>query len=82
MILLNADESDSLEYVEQVRAAILGAAVHYGARDVYVVKINNWFGRRWLAPQRKFGSSNGADNVDNFFQPTRLEGESTWMRFL
>ncbi len=36
----------------------------------------------FLAPQRYFGSSEVAGSVDNFFQPTRLKGESTWTRFL
>ena len=37
---------------------------------------------RCPAPQRDFGSSELAGLVDNCFQSTRLEGESTWMRLL
>jgi len=48
MIHLQLSITDDPAFADRVTALINGAAVAEGIRSVSVVKIDNWFGRRWL----------------------------------
>lgn len=80
MITLQTDETDATEFVDHVAAVIRGAAFHYACRDLYIIKINNWFGRRWLGFSHKFLGGAGVHSRRDFvippFTPARVVSTS------
>jgi len=49
MIDLHETFTDDSDYIEKVRALVLGAVVWCKPQEVYITKIDHWFGERWLA---------------------------------
>jgi hypothetical protein len=47
-IEISAEEGDSPEFVKQVEAVIRGLCRIHAPTEVIVVRIDNWFGKRWL----------------------------------
>jgi hypothetical protein len=45
---------DATEFVEQIERAVNGLLSRYSPRIVTVIKIDNWFGKRWLGFCGKF----------------------------
>jgi len=42
------EPTDDLPYLEWVEAAIVGVEEQFDTKTSFVVKIDNWFGKRWL----------------------------------
>ena len=47
-------QGDSAEFIEKARALAIGVASEYGPARLYVVRIDNWFGPKWLHFAGKF----------------------------
>jgi hypothetical protein len=41
-------EGDSSEFMEKVQALVIGAARDYEPARLYVIRIDNWFGPKWM----------------------------------
>ncbi len=84
MIQLTADDSDASGYIEEVQAAIRGATAVHGTSEVYVIKINNWFGPRWLGFSHKHAGLAGVHLQESFvvpgFVPARVLSETALLR--
>lgn len=84
MIQLEADDSDAPGYIEEAQTAIRGAAGDYRTREVYIVKINNWFGPRWLGFSHKILGVAGVHLVEDFvvpgFVPARVLSETAFVQ--
>ena len=83
-IQLHQDASDAGGFIEAVAAIIRGAAIHYRPQDVYVIKIGNWFGRRWLGFSHKLFGIAGVQDRQDFvmppFVPARVTSEAKFAR--
>ncbi|MGA2851794.1 MAG: hypothetical protein ABSE46_22555 [Terracidiphilus sp.] len=53
-------EGDSAEFVEKARGIAIGVARDYVPARLYVVRIDNWFGPRWMHFAGKFTVGKGA----------------------
>jgi hypothetical protein len=53
------DERDDIEFVHQLRLIVAGVLLAFQPREVYLVKIDNWFGDRWLGFSHKLMGAAG-----------------------
>jgi hypothetical protein len=51
---------DSAEFMKKVRALVVGVARDYEPARLYVVRIDNWFGPKWMHFAGKFTAGKGA----------------------
>lgn len=56
---VSAREGDSAEFVEKVRAVAIGVAGDYEPARLYVIRIDNWFGPKWMGFAGKFSVAKG-----------------------
>jgi hypothetical protein len=47
-------QGDSAEYLEKVRALAVGVAIDYKPARLYMIRIDNWFGPKWMHFAGKF----------------------------
>jgi hypothetical protein len=45
---ISTQQGDSPDFIEEARALAVGVALNYEPARLYVVRIDNWFGPRWL----------------------------------
>lgn len=45
---VSAQQGDSYEFIAKARAITLGVALDYEPARLYVIRIDNWFGPRWM----------------------------------
>lgn len=80
MIELLWDQNDDIDFVNQIHSTIVGAAARYQAPEVYVIKIDNWFGSNWLGFTCKLIGAVGYHKQQDFvvpgFIPSRVRSES------
>lgn len=50
---LTIDREDDIGFIHSIRPLIFGAVTASAAREVYVVKIDTWFGPKWLGFSHK-----------------------------
>jgi hypothetical protein len=55
-----ARQGDSDEFIEKVRAIAVGVACGYSPVRLYIVRIDNWFGPKWMNFAGKFTAGKGA----------------------
>jgi hypothetical protein len=48
MITLDVEEGDDADFVAKVQAVAVAIATRYAPHEVVVVKLDNWFGPKWL----------------------------------
>jgi hypothetical protein len=53
-------EGDSAKFIEKVRAIAIGVARDYEPARLYLIRIDNWFGPRWMHFAGKFTVGKGA----------------------
>jgi len=53
-------EGDSAEFMEKLQALLVGAARDYDTARLYVIRIDNWFGPKWMHFAGKFTAGKGA----------------------
>jgi len=53
-------EGDSAEFIEKARNLAIGVALDYAPARLYVVRIDNWFGPRWMHFAGKFSAGKHA----------------------
>ena len=53
-------EGESAEFIEKARNLAIGVALDYAPARLYVVRIDNWFGPRWMHFAGKFTVGKGA----------------------
>jgi hypothetical protein len=51
---VSAQEGDAAEFVEKARALAIGLTCEYKPARLYVVRIDNWFGPKWMHFAGKF----------------------------
>jgi hypothetical protein len=52
-------EGDSAEFMEKVQALVVGSARDYEPARLYVIRIDNWFGPKWMHFAGKFTAGKG-----------------------
>ncbi len=57
---VSTQSGDSAEFMEKVRALTVGVALDYKPARLYVVRIDNWFGPKWMHFAGKFSVAKGA----------------------
>jgi hypothetical protein len=57
---VSTQEGDSAEFVEKARALAIGVARDYEPARLYVIRIDNWFGPKWMHFAGKFTAGKGA----------------------
>jgi hypothetical protein len=63
LITLHASESDDPRFVETVGSVLNGAVAQVQPSSVYVVRIDNWFGPKWLGFSGKVLGAIGVSKV-------------------
>ncbi len=53
MVKLFKQESDDNKFIETIETIIYGALKHYSANIFFLIKIDNWFGKRWCGFSHK-----------------------------
>jgi hypothetical protein len=53
-------QGDSAEFIGKARAIAIGVARDYEPEHLYVIRIDNWFGPRWMSFAGKFTAGKGA----------------------
>jgi hypothetical protein len=51
---ISTQQGDSAEFIQKARALALGVARDYEPARLYVIRIDNWFGPRWMLFAGKF----------------------------
>jgi hypothetical protein len=73
------DETDDIGFVHRVRPITAGALRVVEPREVYVVKIDNWFGDKWLGFSNKLVGAVGVQNRKTLrvppFVPSRVRSQ-------
>jgi hypothetical protein len=57
---VSTQSGDSAEFLEKVRALAVGVALDYKPARLYVIRIDNWFGPKWMHFAGKFTVAKGA----------------------
>ena len=52
-------QGDSAEFMKKVQALVVGVARDYEPARLYVVRIDNWFGPKWMHFAGKFTAGKG-----------------------
>src|SRR5688500_15769712 len=77
-------EADAVEFIDRVAALVDGAVAWASPDQVSVVRINNWFGPRWLAFSGQLLGALGVHSTKNLtippFNPSRVMSEQHWAR--
>ena len=55
---VSTQQGDSAEFIEKARGLAIGVASEYGPARLYVVRIDNWFGPKWMHFAGKFRLGN------------------------
>ncbi|MGC2659998.1 MAG: hypothetical protein WA324_18730 [Bryobacteraceae bacterium] len=53
-------QEDSAEFMKKVQALVVGVARDYDPARLYVIRIDNWFGPKWMHFAGKFTAGKGA----------------------
>ena len=56
---VSTQQGDSAEFVEKVRALAVGVVRDYEPARLYVIRIDNWFGPKWMHFAGKFTAGKG-----------------------
>ena len=57
---ISMQQGDSAEFIEKARAIAIGVAQEYETARLYVIRIDNWFGPKWMHFAGKFTAGKGA----------------------
>ena len=57
---VSVQQGDSAEFIEKARAITIGVARDYVPARFYIVRIDNWFGPKWMHFAGKFTAGKGA----------------------
>ena len=57
---ISMQQGDSAEFIEKARAIAIGVAQEFEPMRLYVIRIDNWFGPRWMHFAGKFTVAKGA----------------------
>jgi len=53
-------QGDSAEFMKKVQALVVGVARDYEPARLYIIRIDNWFGPKWMHFAGKFSAGKGA----------------------
>jgi hypothetical protein len=56
---VSTQSGDSAEFMEKVRALAVGVALDYKPARLYMIRIDNWFGPKWMHFAGKFTAGKG-----------------------
>lgn len=89
---ISMQQGDSAEFIEKARAIAIGIAQEYEPAHLYVIRIDNWFGPKWMhfagkftAGERIRGFSTAAIGVHKTrlhvppFVPSRVVGQRVFV---
>jgi hypothetical protein len=57
---ISMQQGDSAEFIEKARTIAIGVAQEYEPARLYVIRIDNWFGPKWMHFAGKFTAGKGA----------------------
>jgi hypothetical protein len=57
---ISMQQGDSAKFIEKARAISIGVAQEYEPARLYVIRIDNWFGPKWMHFAGKFTAGKGA----------------------
>ena len=57
---ISMQQGDSAEFIEKARAITISVAQEYEPARLYVIRIDNWFGPKWMHFAGKFTAGKGA----------------------
>jgi hypothetical protein len=57
---VSTQQGDSAEFIEKARAIAVGVARDYEPARLYIIRIDNWFGPKWMYFAGKFTAGKGA----------------------
>ena len=83
MLEIDAQDTDAPEFIEAVRECVTGALAAATAESAFVVKIDNWFGPKWMGFSHKFLGALGVGSSDLVvppFVPNRVVSETFLLR--
>ncbi len=84
MIKLPVDRDDDEHFVSAVEAVISGVVETHRIHDVIAVKVDNWFGSKWLGFSHKTLGALGVHRREDLpvppFVPSRVVSESRFVR--
>lgn len=83
MLNLDLDANDDLDFADAVQAVVLGVLQVSKPPEVYIVKVDNWFGPKWLAFSHKALGALGIASSDLRvppFVPGRVVCEQYFVR--
>jgi len=83
MIKLLSQDSDDNDFIEIIKPIINGAVHLYSPNEFYLIKIDNWFGIKWLRFSHKVMGAFGVSNFDLVvppFVPNRVVKEEKFIR--
>lgn len=81
--MLELDKNDDIEFVHRIRSLIVGALRESTAAQVYIVKVDHWFGPRWIYFSHKTLGALGVRSTDLRvppFVPGRIRSEMFYER--
>ena len=82
--MFDLDDNDDIGFVHQVRPIVAGVLRTVEAAEVYVVKIDNWFGDRWLGFSHKLLGAAGVSYRKTLrvppFVPARVVSQRFYRR--
>ncbi|MGC4093053.1 MAG: hypothetical protein QM756_35230 [Polyangiaceae bacterium] len=82
-LMLELDESDDIQFVHMIRPVIVGVLKDLTPPQAYVVKVNQWFGPRWLHFSHKALGALRVTSLDLCippFVPARVISETYYER--
>ena len=57
---ISIQQGDSAVFIEKARTIAIGVAQEYETARLYVIRIDNWFGKKWMHFAGKFTAGKGA----------------------
>ena len=80
---LHLSKDDDSAFANRVSVLIAGASKADGLRSIRIMKVDNWFGRRWLGFSHKALGAVGVHRVGPAlrvppFKPSRILSEQRW----
>lgn len=82
MLALDIDEHDDIGFVHHVRPIIEGVLRVVGPPELYIVKVDNWFGDKWLGFSNKLVGAVGVQNRATLRVPPFVPARVVSQRFL
>lgn len=75
-------EDDSEAYLELVTRVVQGMVSDSAPRDIWLIRVDNWFGRKWCAFAGKVRGAIGVASTDRLVVPPFVAGRIDSVQYL